>query len=143
MAFQVEMLIADLAATGSDGDALVRPSYNAGIVEAIDLAMVDESMSDDFLGADVHLRDLLRRRVNRAKTMAKGWAVGVTKYGGRGGAAAGEGPELVQASRPGGPCPGRAPRTWVVRRARPRRWGKGKTHVRQCASFPPTPKLHA
>ena len=46
----------------------------------------------------------------RAKPMVAGWARAGIKGGG-GGVVSGEGPELVQASRPRDPPPGRAPRT--------------------------------
>ena len=56
MAMPVQVLFSDVAA-GTDGDALYLRCREAGIVEAIDLAMVDDSMHDDILGEDVHLLD--------------------------------------------------------------------------------------
>ena len=71
----MEELIRGLQA-GNDGELLIQRCTEAGIVEAIDIAVVDESMHSLILGDSVHLRDLLVLAVLDGGKVVKRWARG-------------------------------------------------------------------
>ena len=96
----------------SDRLLLTARCITADIEEAIDVAFLGAAMIRDILGEDADR--LGGRRLDasrRAKPMVAGWARAGALFGRVGGVVSGEGPELVQASRPRDPPPGRAPCT--------------------------------
>ena len=111
MAYPVGRLFDEMQIPQSDRELLTRRCIAAELEEAIDIAFVDAAMLPEILGVDEgRLGGLLMVAAKRAKPMVAGWARAGTKGGG-GGVVSGEGPELVQASRPRDPLPGRAPCT--------------------------------
>ena len=119
MAYPVGRLFTEMDMPQSDRDILTGRCIAADLVEAIDIAFVDAAMLPDILGEDEgRLGGLLMDAAKRAKPMVAGWARAGIK-GGDGGVVSGEGPELVQASRPRDPRQGEPPAPWLVLVARP------------------------
>ena len=75
MSMPMEVMIRGMQA-GDDGELLIQLCTDAGIEEAIDVAMIDEGMHYEILGENMHLRDLLQLAVTDGKQLVKGWAIG-------------------------------------------------------------------
>ena len=112
MAYPVGKLFDEMKIPQPDRSLLTERCITAGIEEAIDVAFVDAGMVEEILGEDSgRMGGVLLEAARRAKPMVAGWARAGALKGGGGGVVSGEGPELVQASRPRDPLPGRAPST--------------------------------
>ena len=108
---------------------------------AIDMAMIDASMHEEFIGCSAQLMPLLLKCVESASKYVGGWARGLavgTRGGGNKAAPSGASVRAVlkpgQVPHVGDPRPGQAPRSGCL--------DCGKAFARQCEGLLPTPKLH-
>ena len=110
MAFPASIIWSELGLPEPDVAILTSLCIEAGLEEAIDIAMVSASMVEDILGAEAaRLGPVLLRGAAQAKPIMAGWARNVTRRSG--GAAPGLGLGPTQPPADGGPCLARSPPT--------------------------------
>ena len=97
MSFPVEQLMMEVAG-GEDLQRLRALCSSNGILQAIDVAMLDAEMQAELLGVEAAaLGGVLQRAVALAQPLIKGWAINVYRPGSRGGIVPSGEPALVQA----------------------------------------------
>ena len=108
MSFAAENVLREVC-SGWELEQLRLKCSSNGIEQAIDLAMLDEEMCAELLGAEAAaLGGALQRAVGMAQPLKRGWAININRPGGCGGVVPCGGPALVQALPKAEPRPARA-----------------------------------